>query len=61
MEALLEKYADQGIEAVESPDALKVFPFTKIGTPVEIIQSFGGRAQFLSALRDLETKIYEAA
>ena len=35
MEALLDKYADQGIEAVESPDALKIIPFPQFGTPVQ--------------------------
>jgi type I restriction enzyme R subunit len=61
MEALLEKYADQGIEAVESPDALKVIPFPKLGTPVEIITAFGGRKEFQSALRDLKTQLYQTA
>lgn len=58
MEALLDKYADQGIEAVESPDALKIIPFPTIGTPVEIIQAFGGRNQFQSAMRDLKNQLY---
>ncbi|MDB6027408.1 MAG: restriction endonuclease [Verrucomicrobiales bacterium] len=61
MEALLEKYADQGIEAVESADALKIIPFPTLGTPVEIIQAFGGRNQFQSALRDLKTQLYQTA
>lgn len=61
MEALLEKYADHGVEALESEDALKITPFPKLGTPVEIIQAFGGRAKYKAAVRDLETKLYEAA
>ena len=61
MEALLDKYADQGIEAIESPDALKIVPFPLIGTPVEIIQAFGGRNQFQSAMRDLKTHLYATA
>jgi type I restriction enzyme R subunit len=61
MEALLDKYADQGIEAIESPDALKIIPFPLIGTPVEIIQAFGGRNQFQSAMRDLKTQLYATA
>ncbi len=61
MEALLDKYADQGIEAIESPDTLKIVPFPTIGTPVELIQAFGGRNQFLSAMRDLKTQLYATA
>ena len=60
MEALLDKYADQGIEAIESPDALKIVPFPQLGTPVEIIQAFGGRNQFQSAMRDLKKQLYVA-
>jgi type I restriction enzyme R subunit len=58
MEALLDQYADQGIEAIESPEVFKVIPFTRLGTSVEIIQSFGGRKQFVAALRDLKTHLY---
>ncbi|HWY30292.1 MAG TPA: DEAD/DEAH box helicase family protein [Candidatus Acidoferrum sp.] len=58
MEALLDKYADQGIEAIESPEVFKVAPFTRLGTSVEIIQSFGGRNQFVAALRDLKAHLY---
>jgi type I restriction enzyme, R subunit len=61
MEAILNQYSNQGIEAIESPDALRIFPFTQIGTPVEIINAFGGRNQFQAALRDLENQIYKAA
>ena len=58
MEALLDQYADQGIEAIESPEVFKVAPFTRLGTSVEIIQAFGGRNQFVSALRDLKAHLY---
>jgi type I restriction enzyme, R subunit len=61
MEALLAKYADQGIESVEAPDALKITPFPQIGTPVEIIHAFGGRKKFLAAIRDLESQLYATA
>jgi type I restriction enzyme R subunit len=61
MEAVLNQYSNQGLEAIESPDALKIYPFTEIGTPVEIIQAFGGRPKFQAALRDLENQIYQAA
>ena len=61
LEALLDKFADQGLDAMESQDALKVVPFPQMGTPVELIQAFGGRAQFQAAMRDLKAKLYESA
>lgn len=61
LEALLDKFADQGLDAVESQDALKIVPFPQMGTPVELIQAFGGRAQFQAAVRDLKTKLYASA
>jgi type I restriction enzyme, R subunit len=61
IEALLDKYADAGIEAVESPDVLKVIPFPQIATPVEIVTAFGGRAQFQAAMRDLKNHLYKIA
>jgi type I restriction enzyme R subunit len=59
MEALLNQYSNQGLEAIESPDALKITPLNHFGTPVEIIKSFGGRTQYQAALRDLENQIYK--
>ncbi|MGO8931323.1 MAG: EcoAI/FtnUII family type I restriction enzme subunit R [Limisphaerales bacterium] len=60
MEALLDRYADQGLETLESPDVLKVVPFPQIGTPVELIHAFGSRKQYTAALRDLESQLYRA-
>ena len=61
MEALLDKYADQGLESIESPDVLKVIPFPQIGTPVELIHAFGSRNKYAAALRDLEAQLYKMA
>jgi type I restriction enzyme, R subunit len=61
MKAILNQDSTAGIEAIESSQALKVSPFTHIGTPVEIIQAFGGRSQFQAALHDLEEQIYRVA
>ena len=61
LEALLDKYANQGIEAIEKMDVLRVQPLNALGTPVEIIQLFGGKKLYLEALRELETALYEAA
>jgi type I restriction enzyme R subunit len=61
LDALLEKYADGGIRSVESLDILKVDPLTTFGTPVEIVTLFGGKANYLAAIRALEHELYEAA
>jgi type I restriction enzyme R subunit len=61
LQALLQKYADGGIRSVESLDILKVDPLTTFGTPVEIVRSFGGKAAYLSAIRELEAQLYQDA
>lgn len=58
--ALLDKYADSGIENIESMDVLRVQPLNQFGTPLEIISMFGGKEKYLAALRGLETQIYMA-
>ena len=61
LDALLDKYADEGIENIESMEILKVNPFTEIGSLIEIIDSFGGRDQYLKAIKELETQLYKVA
>ncbi len=61
LEALLDKYADEGLTNLEDPKVLKVQPFDKYGTPLEIIQAFGGREQYFQALKDLEQQLYRVA
>jgi len=61
LEALLDKYADTGITTVESLEILKVDPLKTFGTPVEILGLFGGKQAYLTALRELETALYEEA
>ena len=61
LEALLDKYADEGIENIEDLKVLKVNPFDQFGTPTEIIKLFGGKQQYLKALTQLEHALYQAA
>ena len=61
LEALLQKYADNGIASVESMDILKVDPLRVHGTPMEIVGLFGGREDYLAAIHELETALYEKA
>jgi type I restriction enzyme R subunit len=60
MEALLDKYADEGLEPVEETQILTIFPFTRFGTPMEIVKAFGGIESYQEAVRDLETELYRA-
>jgi type I restriction enzyme R subunit len=58
IDALLDKYADEGIATIEADTVFNVQPFTDIGRPAEIIRSFGGRPQYLDALQTLERELY---
>jgi type I restriction enzyme R subunit len=61
LDALLQKYADSGIRSVESLEILKVDPLSTFGTPMEIVSIFGGKPAYLTALRELETALYQLA
>jgi len=61
LNALLDKYADEGIENIEDMKILQVNPFDEIGSPVEIVNMFGGKKNYLEALNELEHEIYKAA
>ena len=58
IDALLDKYADEGITTIEADTVFNVQPFTDFGRPIEIIKSFGGRPQYLDALQTLERELY---
>ena len=58
LDSLLDKYADEGITTIEGNEVFKLQPFTDLGSPVELVRSFGGRPQYLSALQALEQALY---
>jgi len=60
LEALLDKYADEGIENIEDMKILQVNPLDQFGSPLEIVKLFGGKQQYLKALIELEQEIYRA-
>ena len=61
LEALLDKYADEGIENIESMEVLKLHPFDQYGSLVEIVKLFGGKQKYLEALKELKQQIYTSA
>jgi type I restriction enzyme R subunit len=58
--ALLEKYADEGIQQIEATQILTINPFTDFGTPVEIVKKFGGMDGYQKAIHELEAALYSA-
>jgi len=54
----LDKYADEGIENMESMEVLRVRPINEFGSPTEIIKKFGSRENYLQAVRELEKELY---
>lgn len=59
LEALLDKYADTGIEPIEDFKILTLDPFSKMGAPMELLNAFGGKADYQKALKDLEDHLYQ--
>lgn len=59
LEALLDKYADEGITNMESMEVLRVQPLSDFGSPTEIINEFGSKEKYLQAIRELEIELYK--
>jgi type I restriction enzyme R subunit len=58
LEALLEKYAESGIENIEDMTVLNAPPLPDFGTPTEIVKWFGGKDSYKKAIKELEKEIY---
>lgn len=61
LEALVEKYATDGIENIEDIAVLKLEPLKQFGSPGEIVKRFGGKPQYQAALRELMSELYQVA
>ena len=61
IKSLLDKYANDDLLTIESLDVLKLDPLNKLGSPLEIINAFGGKANYILALKELENELYKAA
>ena len=59
LEALLIKYMNTGIYEIEKAEILKLDPFLKLGKPAKIAGYFGGKKEYLRAVKELEKAIYE--
>jgi type I restriction enzyme, R subunit len=61
LEALLDKYADEGITTIETTEVLSIDPLTNFGTPREIIELFGSKENYSAAVKELEKQLYQFA
>ncbi len=60
LEALLDKYASEGIENLEDTKVLTLPEFSKYGSLKQIIGYFGNKEAFKKAIADLERELYVA-
>ena len=58
LDALLDKYTDDGIEPIEDVKVLTIAPFSQLGAPMELLQAFGGKPGYTEAVKDLEDQLY---
>ena len=61
LDALLDKYADEGLTSVEDLGVLRVQPLSDLGTPMELVRHFGGRNEYVTAVQELAAAIYDTA
>jgi len=60
LEALLDKYMNDGITELEDTKILELSGFEKFGSPIKIVKMFGGRMEYLQAIKELQQELYSA-
>lgn len=61
IDALLEKYADEGLRDLENPAIITMDPVSRLGTAREIITAFGGKPAYDEAIHALTDALYQTA
>lgn len=59
LDALLAKYADEGVLNLDDANVLRIAPFSALGTPIELIRAFGGKPGFEEAVHGLQSELYK--
>ncbi len=59
LDALLEKYADEGVLTLDDTNILQINPFSHMGTPIELMRAFGKKPDYLRAIHDLQEALYD--
>ncbi len=58
LETLLEKYKNEGIIDLDDTKILEMKDFEQFGSPLKIVKLFGGKKQYVEAIKELEKQIY---
>ena len=59
LDALLAKYADEGVLNLDDTNVLRIPPLSDLGTPVQLVRAFGGKGGFVQAVHDLQAALYQ--
>ncbi len=59
LDALLEKYRDEGVLNLDDANVLRIAPFTAMGSVVQLIKAFGDRQGFEQAVHELQDALYQ--
>ena len=59
LNALLAKYADEGVLNLDDTNVLRIPPLSHLGTPMQLVRAFGGKAGFVRAVHDLQAALYQ--
>jgi type I restriction enzyme R subunit len=59
LDALLQKYREEGVLNLDDANVLKIAPFSTMGSVVQLIRAFGGKEGFEKAVHELQDAIYQ--
>lgn len=58
LDVLLSKYADEGVMNLDDTNVLKIPPANTLGTAIELVRAFGGKAAFEQAVHAMQAALY---
>ncbi|WP_426129712.1 EcoAI/FtnUII family type I restriction enzme subunit R [Pararhizobium sp. PWRC1-1] len=58
LDVLLSKYADEGVLYLDDTNVLKIPPANTLGTAIELVRAFGGKAAFEQAVHAMQDALY---
>jgi type I restriction enzyme R subunit len=59
LDALLEKYRDEGVLNLDDTNVLRIAPFSGMGSVVQLVTAFGGKEGFEAAVHEMQDALYQ--